>query len=67
MAALVIDTVDAYVTASIELSTWVQQLVMGIHGHDYIVGSDTIFIMKELESDMKVDAQLSHLIKHKGS
>lgn len=67
MAAPVTDSVAAHVAPPVELSRRVQRLVMGVHDHDFIVGSDAIFIMKNSGSGMKVDVELARLTEHRDS
>ena len=46
-------------TNSIDLSKRVQRLVMGVHDHDFIVGSVSIHILKKLQTG-SIRASMSH-------
>ena len=67
MNAPIINSVAIHTSASIKLSKPMQWLIMGIHNYDFMVGSDVVFIMNDLESGLKIDAELIRLTNRRDS
>jgi hypothetical protein len=60
------DDLPANVT-SISLSRRAQSLVMGVQDHDFVIGSDSISILRKSATTMKLQSELARLTEHRDS
>lgn len=61
------ETMAGHASSSTTLSRKVQRLVMGVHEHDFIVGSDSIYILKSSEGGVRVQSELARLTEYSDS